>query len=145
MRRSLVWVALVPLVLMCAGCDDDSDSGPTGSSGTPTSLEGTWSGIEEGGTATWVWVFAGNTARVQSSGNEVYSGTFATNSTFTPPRITTTITSSVYASYVGQSSRGIYQLSGDSLIIAANEPGTAVYPDDFTATAQTRVFLLARQ
>ena len=47
--------------------------------------------------------------------------------------------------YVGQTSNGIYKIEGSTLTFAANEPGVATRPADFTPGGNAEVFTLIKQ
>lgn len=130
-------VALLLTLALVVGCgDDDSPS----SAGT-TELEGIWTGTEAGTSDSWRWDFTGNSLEVLAEGNEVYSGTFAVNTSSSPKRLTVTITSSSYPGYVGETSLAVYVIDGASLTIAANEPGVTTYPSSITASTARRFYL----
>jgi uncharacterized protein (TIGR03067 family) len=127
------------LGITAAGCKDSSTSP---SQALTSELEGTWAGIDKATGTQMAMIFSGNQISTSMAGSELYSGTFSINTNISPKQINFTITSSSISAYVGQTSLGVYELSGNSLTIAANEPGDPVRPASITAG---RVFELAKE
>jgi uncharacterized protein (TIGR03067 family) len=74
-----------------------------------------------------------------------YKGTYVTDASSNPKSMSLTITESPMPAYVGQTSNGIYKIEGSTLTFAANQPGVATRPTDFTPGGNAEVFTLIKQ
>lgn len=131
-------IAAVTCVFLLYGCGDKNN--PV-SAGIPTELEGTWS--QTAGGVTTTFTFRGSTFSATMEQTS-YSGTFTIDTSVTPHHIDCYITASTTSGYVGKTSLGIYQLSGNTLEFAGNEPGNTVRPTSFASTLQTAYFVLTK-
>jgi uncharacterized protein (TIGR03067 family) len=134
----------------CAAEDDDDggggDGGGDGDGGSDPALIATWSGHEVGDAVTlWTFVFGETESSASTDGAEVYSGPYTVDTTAEPNELTMVIESSSFDDYVGETSNAIYEVVGDELTFAGNEPGNPARPTSFTPTGATRVFELTRQ
>ena len=128
-------IALVALSFV-ASCGDDG--GPA--------LDGVWTGTEVGGDAgEWTFVLDETDASVSSAGDEVYEGSYMAYPDEDPMRMEFVITESVFAEFVGETARSIYQFDGDTLFIASNAPGIPETPTGFVPDGATRVWELTKQ
>ena len=141
MARRIGKRSLVPgaLLLLALGCGESPSGGP----GEPTELEGTWTGYELGGDAGWTFILTGNTFSTTGPG-EWHTGTFSLNTGASPKQMNALITDSAISIYIGSTMLGIYQLSGDTLTIAAHEPGDPTRPTSFVPAGDERVWILTR-
>lgn len=109
------------------------------------SVLGVWKGTERGQPQPeWIFTITENQMIVTAGSMEVYEGTYTINHEVTPNQISAKITKSNMKQYVGKASLGIFELSGDSLTLAANEPGAQNFPSDFSTGGRVRVFDLSR-
>ena len=107
---------------------------------------GIWKGTEVGrADVPWTFQITSDKMIVTAGKMEVYEGTYALELESRPMRIIATITASNMKQYVGKSSNAIFELRGDSLTLAANEPGDSAFPADFGTSGDARVFELTRQ
>jgi uncharacterized protein (TIGR03067 family) len=116
-----------------------------------SSLEGVWTGYEIGGSSGWTVTVQGN----QITGNsvdygELYEGPFTVNTNATPNQIDIVVTQSDFPQYVGATILGIYQITGNTLTFAGNEPGVPVRPTTFSPGYNgtpylTRVMVLTKE
>lgn len=115
-------------------------------SATSNVLEGTWKGYEVNGETGWTMTFSGSQVDISDgSHTEWYKGTFSLDTNSAPQKINMTITQSEYPEYIGKIGLGIYKIEGNTLTLAANEPGNAARPSSFTANEVTRVYVLTKQ
>ena len=102
---------------------------------------GTWIGDEDNGQAdSWGFFFSCDHLDVVGP-QEWCRGTFLLNKATTPYQADFFITASHDEVNIGKTSLGIYQVEGDTLTIAFNEPGVTERPSSFSSNG-TRVFLL---
>lgn len=133
LRRVAVVLAVFLLTVSCGG-----ESGP--------SLVGVWVGTETGGGGEqWTFTFNATDFSAESAGVELYQGTYDAFANEDPKRMVSTITGSKFPQFVGESPNTIYRLDGDTLILAANEPGVPETPAGFDPGGGTRVWELTRQ
>jgi uncharacterized protein (TIGR03067 family) len=120
------------------------DDAVVATSGDPSVL-GVWKGVEKGqAQPEWIFTITESHMIVTAGTMEVYEGTYTINPNSSPRQITALITKSNLKKYVGKASNGIFELNGDSLTLAANEPGVDSFPSDFTSRGRVRVFELER-
>ncbi len=125
----------------CLGC---GGGGSPGSS--DPALLGTWVGTEATtGATVWTFSFNPTDAEVKMATVTAYRGTYTTDGSTNPKRITVTITDSSNATYIGKATNGIYKIEGSTLTFAGNEPGNSARPADFTPGGDAAVFTLNRQ
>ncbi|HMF16726.1 MAG TPA: TIGR03067 domain-containing protein [Gemmataceae bacterium] len=103
-------------------------------------LQGTWKA--DLGEKKLVVTFKGNKFHVQI-GDENYKGSFKIDPTKKPKHIDMTVKEG--DKFVKMTSVGIYELKGDTLKWAANEPGKDVRPDEFAEREGMLYAVLARQ
>jgi len=146
--EGMLGAALVAALACGLGCG----SGGTQGSGDPA-LIGTWVGTVADGSATspdptpWTFTITSTDADVKMGTLAAYKGTYVADPSTDPKRLTVNITESALSTYVGQASNGIYKIEGSTLTFAANQPGVATRPTDFTPTPDgvTLVFTLNKQ
>lgn len=80
-----------------------------------------------------------------AGGTEVYEGDYTVDTTTDPKQLTGLITASSVPDYVGKTTNGIYEIVGDDLSFAANEPGDPRRPTSFEPGTGARIFQLTRQ
>jgi len=103
-------------------------------------LVSTWIGEETGGLpGNWASCFQGELLHVIGP-NEWYRGVFSLKKNVIPFQIDYTITECSVPAFVGQTSLGIYQVSGNTLSIAFNPPGNPSRPTTFTPDGTSRVW-----
>ena len=144
--HSAVFLSLSVLFLFGCTAGGDDDDGGNMVAGNPA-LVGTWQGIEvEGGTDTWTFVFSATKMEAETSGFEVYKGNYFTDDTVVPHRADFEIVESDMSEYVGEKSLVIYKIEGNTLTMAASEPGRGVRPTEFVrGSSYARVFELTKQ
>ncbi len=147
MKAMTVCFLAVVLAAALPGCgDDDDDTGSGGMTKGAEDLQGRWIGTEVGGMGEeWVMEFSGDEATASTEGMEVYEGIVYTNTSVTPHEVNFEITKSDFSPYVDETALGIYEVSGDKLTFASNEPGVAIRPTSFTPGDSTRVFEYTRE
>ena len=141
--RNLMFGASMIVACTCVlGCGGSGNQG----SGDPA-LVGTWVGTAVGHDPTTVWTFTATSTNVEVKIDTVatYRGTYVADASSNPKTITITITDSTVSLYIGQTSNGIYKIAGSTLTFAANEPGVATRPADFTPGGNAEVFTLIKQ
>ncbi len=142
-RMSLFFVSIC-VALAAGGCyDDDGEDDGSGSNGMVRGcgdLEGRWVGTEVGMGGTWTMDIEGDAIAATTNGSEVYSGIIYTNASATPNQVNFEITESDYELYMGLTALGIYELNGDQMKFASNEPGVDERPTSFVPGNGTRVF-----
>jgi uncharacterized protein (TIGR03067 family) len=147
--RCLLMALAVGCLASCAEEDDDGgggDGGGDGGGGSDPALVATWSGHEVGDTVTvWTFVFGETEGSAATDGAEVYSGEYTVDTTADPNELTMVIASSSFEAYVGETTNAIYEIVGDQLTFAGNEPGNPARPTSFAPGAGARVFELTRQ
>lgn len=148
--RGLLLAVAVGCLSTCAADDDDDGNGGAdggdGSGGNDPALIATWSGHEVGDTVTvWTFVFGESEGSAATDGAEVYSGPYTVDTSADPKELTMVITSSSFDDYLGETANAIYEVVGDELTFAGNEPGNPARPTSFTPSGGTRVFELTRQ
>ncbi len=67
-------------------------------------------------------------------------GIIYTDASATPNQVNFEITHSDYELYIGKTALGIYELNGDQMKFASNEPGVSERPTSFVPGNGTRVF-----
>lgn len=138
--EGILGAALV-VAFCCLGC---GGSGASQGGGDPA-LVGTWAGTVTGNNVTvWTFTFTSTDVDVKMGTLAAYKGTYVADPSTDPKRLTVNITESALSTYVGQASNGIYKIEGSTLTFAANQPGVATRPTDFTPTPDgvTLVFAL---
>ena len=112
-----------------------------------TELEGTWSGAEEGGAeGDWVLTFTGN--RFEATGGPAvpnFRGAFTLDPIAEPRQIDMVIEGTLSRIFGGEPASGIYQIEGEALTLAMNEPGAELRPASFERVPGTRVFVGKRR
>ncbi|MGQ7868332.1 PKD domain-containing protein [Sunxiuqinia sp. sy24] len=109
-------------------------------------LDGVWRGYEVGTDTEWEMNFAGNEFGYIAGGHEVYSGYYAVNTSNEVRQLIATVTSSSLSQYIEKDAYAIYKFNGEnSIILAANKPGSDTYPADFSTGNGTRIFNLTKQ
>ena len=139
------------MIVACA-CGLGCGGSGTQSSGDPALL-GTWVGTVADGSATspdptlWTFTVTSTGADVKMGTFAAYKGTYVADPSSNPKSITITITESAIPAYVGLASNGIYKIEDSTLTFAANQPGVAARPTDFTPSPDgvTLVFTLTKQ
>lgn len=109
-------------------------------------LKGKWIGTESGSSDTDAvdGEFDGKEFHMSNKKTgEWYKGKFELNENETPKQIVGTITDCSVKEAVGSEFNGIYQLSDDSLTMAARAPGQPGFPKDFK-DKEARVFSFTR-
>ncbi len=135
-------IASICVVILFTACDE-STTGP--SVITDERLVGIWNGEEVGGSSGWSGTFTETAITYESpEGNENYSGTYTIFDT-DPRRMDLLITVCDYPQYIGKTAHSIYKIVGDTLVMAANEPGNASIPSTFTSSGNTRLYKLIKQ
>ncbi len=142
MKRSLplfvLFAAIATALVGAFAASCGNDGGP--------SLVGVWTGSEVGGgPEEWTFVLDGTDFAATAADTEAYEGTYIAHPDESPMRISLTVTDSVFPPHVGEEAHAIYRFDGDSLILAANEPGLAETPTGFTPGGGTRVWELTEQ
>jgi uncharacterized protein (TIGR03067 family) len=133
--------AAVVAGLACGlGCGGSGSQG----SGDPAVI-GTWAGTATGSSTVWTFTFASTAAEVKMGTVTAYKGTYVADASSNPKSFTVTISESPDPTYIGKSSNGIYKIEGSTLTIAANQPGVATRPTDFTTGGNAEVFTLVKQ
>lgn len=140
-------LAAMTLLLLLSGCSAGKDS-MTGSK--KSEIDGVWEGIlanQSGLTASLVIADAAFEYKVGN--RQHYKGTMILRTDVSPKQADMIVSEDINARYAGKTTRAIYELrgNGDSLIVAANEPGIDVRPGSFemTAGSRTAVFVFVRQ
>ena len=110
-------------------------------------FQGTWSGREvaanRAGTASLL--FDGTNFEFHGADSrEWYKATFTLREDTTPRQLVAVITDCPFPQYVGQSSYAIYQVEGNTLTFAGNEPGRPLPPSSFDA-AGARKFVFTKK
>lgn len=141
-----------PAYLSAADFDKDGDvdgsdlaifAADFGRTDCEAEILGTWIGDEDNGQLdSWGFVLSCNGLEVVGP-QEWYRGTFLLNKAANPYQIDFLITASHDGGNTGKISLGIYQVEGNTLTIAFNEPGVTTRPLSFTLNG-TRVFLLSK-
>ena len=109
-------------------------------------LEGRWSGNENGQTEKITIEFTGNRfAYWDSQTNELGSGTFVVNNSVQPKQLDLTFEKIASPQYVGKVALAIYELNGDELKFAGSEPGTTQRPTDISGGPGVRTFTLRHE
>jgi uncharacterized protein (TIGR03067 family) len=109
-------------------------------------LEGRWSGYENGQTEKITIEFTGNRfAHWDAQNNELGSGTFVVNDTVQPKQMDLTFEKITAPQYVGKVALAIYELNGDELKFAGSEPGSTQRPPDISGGPGVRTFTLRRE
>jgi len=125
-----------------AGCTPEAKSPPP----AKPSLEGAWSGTEEGSPQTILITFTGNQfAYTDAQSNPIGSGTFVVSEEAQPMEMDLTFVQIASPEYVGKVGLAIYRFEGDQLIIAGSEPGTGERPKEFTSGSGVRLFTFTRK
>lgn len=70
-----------------------------------------------------------------------YRGTFSLREDTQPRQFIAVISECPFRQYVGKTSMAVYRMNGDTLTIAANEPGISEAPNSFDATGAFRMEL----
>jgi|GEM_PF-1501229 len=141
--RFFIVALLVAFLFPLSGCGGDQVSGgviPTpASSPSPyakTTLEGPWSGYEEGASSQWNAMFEEATRTFKfgnSTGTEWYKGTYTVDAGTTPRRMELSVGDSSNSWYIGKISYGIYKIENNTLSLAFFNPGVSARPASFTA------------
>ena len=113
--------------------------------GANINITGVWKGTEVGrDKAPWTFTVTAKAMVVTAGDMELYEGTYTINPETNPMRLTAMITSSNMKEYIGKASNAVFKLEGNTLTLAANEPGDADFPRDFSSGVSARVFNLSR-
>ena len=133
-------ILIYPFIIMglclslTVGCKKEANNS------NPTELEGSWKGIEIGGTSEIKNVTFTNNAMAYSSTGEWYNATLSINGTSYPKNMDVAISQCSFAPYNGLISLGIFTISNDTLYFANNVPGSGIRATSFIPTSNTRVF-----
>jgi uncharacterized protein (TIGR03067 family) len=101
--------------------------------------------IAAGSPTVWTFTLSATNAEVKMGTIVAYKGTYVTDVSSNPKSMSLTVAESPVPAYVGQTSNGIYKIEGSTLTFAANEPGVATRPTDFTPGGNAEVFTLIKQ
>jgi len=137
-------LALVLTLLVCSACSKQKAETPKSDS---VVMQGTWSGAETGAKTPAECSLAITGSVVEFHGanpQEWYKATFTLQEDTNPKQLIATVTDCPFPKYVGKVSRGIYKIEGDTMTLAANEPGRPDVPSAFDA-ANSRQFVLKRK
>ena len=106
------------------GDDDDDGDGHTDGDDDKDELEGEWEATDDDGD-NWSFEFEDGKFTIDTP-NGTYKGTYTVDETQDPPTIDLTVSEAPEGDeqYVGQVSKGIYEVEGGSLSLAWGEPGT---------------------
>lgn len=97
-------------------------------------LQGAWVGTQFNGNDRGTFIVSGNTFEFRGSDPRVwYKGTFKLRNDTQPKQFIAHIADTGLPQYVGTDTIAIYKIEGDTLTIAADEPGTADAPTGFDA------------
>ena len=134
-------IVLLAILVIAAlsGCRHLQGTGPT--------IEGRWIGHDLTQPTEQLTVsFSGNRFIYwDSRTNELGRGTYSINDNVQPAQIDLTFEMSVAPEFAGKVSLAIYELNGEELKIAGNDPGNPRRPVDFTGGHETRVFSWKRE
>ena len=136
----MVGAAVIVFSACCLGCGGSG----TQANGDPAVI-GTWVGTAAGNPTVWTFTLTATNAEVTMGTTMAYKGTYVTDASSNPKSMSLTVTESPMTTYVGQTSNGIYEIEGSTLTLAANEPGVATRPTDFTQGGKAEVFTLIKQ
>ena len=144
MNNKGLFLVAIAIILFGFGCSASKDS--SGAS-QKSEIEGVWIGSivnQRGPVATFV--LTDSEFEVSSGGKQLYKGTIILRTDVSPKQADMIVTESANARYVGKKTLAIYELrsAGDSVVIAANEPGVAVRPTSFEVEpgSRTAIFIL---
>jgi len=112
---------------------------------TGTELDGTWIGTAGGNYGEWTFTISEGKVEVKGPDGEFYLGTVTLNTKTNPKQVDFKINKCSLAEYVGETSLSIYKLDGNTLTIAASEPGSMYRPYGLESGGDAMVFSLTRK
>lgn len=166
MNMHLRWTVMVGVGLcLGAGCSSTPKptanatpqiTAPTAQATTPevkatapedmASIQGTWTGHDVSDSSGKVsMTITGSALKFQAVGaEEWYAGKLTLRPNTTPKQAEVFIENCSVPNYVKQTAKAIYKLEGNTLTIAATEPGAEAGPSSFEPSNQARVFVFSR-
>jgi len=145
-RGFIIWGAAILFLAAVAGCNKSSQSSMEQQTPAKPSVQGRWSGYENGSTEKLTLEFTGDRfAYWDSQTNEIGSGTFLVNDTVQPNQMDLTFEKIAAPEYVGKVGLAVFELQGDELKIAGAEPGTTLRPASVDGGEGVRVFAFKRE
>lgn len=130
--------------LLCCGCASSQKHTPKGDQ---ASLQGAWTGQDLGpGAETCHMTITGEALKFRATAtNEWYEGRMTLHPETTPKQADLFIEKCSVPKYDGQVSKAIYRLEGNTLTIAATEPGKEEGPTSFEPGNEARVLVFHRE
>jgi uncharacterized protein (TIGR03067 family) len=108
-------------------------------------LQGKWEGEEKGRDGKCTLTIEGKEASfVGANPQEWYKATLELRGDTNPKQLNGKVNACPVPDFVGQLSRGIYKLDGDTLTLVGTEPGSPDAPKSFEDPEHTRAFVLKR-
>jgi len=142
MNNKGLFLVAIAIILFGFGCSASKDS--SGAS-QKSEIEGVWIGSivnQRGPVATFV--LTDSEFEVSSGSKQLYKGTMILRTDVSPKQADMIVTESANARYVGKKTLAIYELrsAGDSVVIAANEPGIDIRPRSFEMSLDSRTAMI---
>ncbi len=135
---------MAALLLVISGCDKKAPEPVQPQAGAE--LQGTWVGSEvDGRSGNWTFAISENQMDATGPDKEWYKGTLSLDNKTTPMQANFVVVDCSVPDFVGKMALGIYKLEGNTLTLAASEPGAATRPASFEAGADARVWVLTKQ
>jgi len=145
-RRVIGCGAVAFILSAVAGCHLNHQSAPEPPVAPKPTVQGRWSGYENGGTERITIEFTGDRfAYWDSQGKEIGSGTFKVNDTVQPNQLDLTFKNIDAPQYVGKVGLAVFEMQGNELKIAGAEPGTPVRPEHVAGGDGARAFVFQRE
>jgi uncharacterized protein (TIGR03067 family) len=131
------------LLASITGCSDPNAASPS----VKPSLQGRWSGFEEGRPDEKIVLVLETNRFVywDAQTNEIGRGTFVANETVRPMQMDLTFEQILAPEYAGKVGLAIYELNGDEMKIAGSEPGSTVRPTNLAGGNGVRAFTFRRE
>jgi len=142
-NKGLIFIAM-SLILIGLGCSASKDSR---AASQKSEIEGVWIGtVANQPGAVITFVLTDSEFEYSAGSQQVYRGTMILRATMSPKQADMIVKESMDSRYVGKMTLAIYELrsGGDSLVVAANEPGVDIRPRSFDRSpgSRTAIFLL---